>query len=79
MTRVKIEEDGMNGRRFAVAAGEIEHLLARSTAAVVERAAHAVLLEATPAELSALSGSGARVTVFRNPAIARTAFGLYDR
>lgn len=69
----------MNGRRLAVAAGEIEHLLARTGVAVIERAAHAVLLEAAPAELSALSGSGARATIFRNPAIAGTAFGLYDR
>jgi len=69
----------MNGRRFAVAAGEIEHVLARTGVAVIERAGHTVLLEATPAELSALSGTGARVTIFRNPAIARTAFGPYDR
>jgi hypothetical protein len=69
----------MNGRRFAVAVGEIEHVLARTGVAVIERAAHTVLMEATPAELSALSGTGARVTIFRNPAIARTAFGLYDR
>jgi hypothetical protein len=69
----------MNGRRFAVAAGKIEHVLVRTGVAVIERAAHTVLLEATPAELSALSGTGARVTIFRNPAIARTAFGLYDR
>jgi len=62
-----------------VAAGEIEHVLVRTGVAVIERAAHTVLLEATPAELSALSGTGARVTIFRNPAIARTAFRLYDR
>jgi hypothetical protein len=69
----------MRATRFVVAAGEVEQLLSRTSVAVIERAAHAVLLEATPAEASALLGSGARVSVFRNPAIARTAFGLYER
>jgi hypothetical protein len=69
----------MNGRRFVVAAGAVEQIVARASLAVIERAAHAVLLEATPAEISALSGTGARVSVFRNPAIARTAFALYER
>jgi hypothetical protein len=69
----------MNGSRFVVAAGEIEQLLARTRAAVIERAAHAVLLEVAPDEVSALSGAGTRVSVFRNPAIARTAFGVYAR
>lgn len=73
------EEDEMNGRRFVVAAGEIEQMLARTGIAVIERAAHAVLLEATTDELSALSGSGARFSVFRNPAIAQTAFAVYAR
>jgi hypothetical protein len=69
----------MGGRRFVVAAGDVDGVVARGGHAVIERAAHAVLLEATPAEVSALAGTGARVTVFRNPAIARTAFGLYER
>jgi len=69
----------MNGRRFVVAAGEIEQVLARTGVAIIDRAAHAFLLEATPDEVSALSGAGARVSVFRNPAIARTAFGVYAR
>lgn len=68
----------MNGRQFVVAAGNVEDLLARTGLAVIERVANAVLLEATPAEASALRGSGARVSIFRNPAIARTAFGLYE-
>jgi hypothetical protein len=46
---------------------------------VIERAAHAILLAATHAEISALSGTGARLSVFRNPAIARTAFGVDER
>ncbi len=69
----------MNGKRFVVAAGEIEQLLARTRVAVIERAAGAVLLEATPDQVTALSGAGARVSVFRNPAIAQTAFGVYAR
>ncbi len=69
----------MNGRRFVVAAGNVEHLVARAGLAVIERVSNAVLLEATPAEASALSAAGARVSVFRNPAIARAAFGLYER
>jgi hypothetical protein len=69
----------MDGRRFVVAAGAIEQTLARRGIDVIERTAHAVLLEATASDISALSGAGARVSVFRNPAIARTAFGLYER
>ena len=69
----------MNGRWFVVAAGNVEDVLARAGAAVIERVSNAVLLEATAAEASALRCTGARISVFRNPAIARTAFGLYDR
>jgi hypothetical protein len=42
------EEERMNGRRFVVAAGAVEQVLARASLGVIERAAHAVLLEATP-------------------------------
>jgi hypothetical protein len=69
----------MNGRRFVMAAGAIEQVVERAGLAVIQRAAQALLLEATPAEISALSQTGARLSVFRNPAIARTAFGVYER
>ena len=65
----------MGGWRFVVAEGDLDELAVEADPIVIERAPHAALLEASPVDTLLLQlAGGARVSVFRNAAIARTAF-----
>ena len=65
----------MSGWRFVVAEGDVDAFIVGADAIVIDRLPGAALLEASAADTERLQAAGGeRVSVFRNAAVARTAF-----